>query len=251
MPHFNTAVSVFNSHDEILPFHSEYQVMPNLMPLAGVTVLLVEDSRYICDVIREMFNRLGARLRRAETIEQAGAHLRTYRPDVVIVDLGLPDGRGETLIHKICNKNNAPLIFGLSGDVDGREKALNAGASAFIDKPMPSFHVFQHMILRHLALKHGDYDIDDSEQIDEDAAPLCYDDLALQDDLKKALKLLLSSVNMGSTLKRYVVSFIAGIARAAKDHELLDAAQSVMSEEKTLDSLKLLISKRLKGRALI
>ena len=64
------------------------------LPLRGVTVLVVEDSRVTCDALRLIFQRTGARLRRAETLTSARLHMDSYRPDLVIVDLGLPDGRG-------------------------------------------------------------------------------------------------------------------------------------------------------------
>ena len=57
-------------------------------PLRGITILAVEDSRFASEALRLMCNRLGARLRRAETLSAAHSHLRLYRPDLVIVDLG-------------------------------------------------------------------------------------------------------------------------------------------------------------------
>ena len=63
------------------------------LPLRGVTVLMVEDSRVTCDALRLIFQRTGARLRRAETLLAARTHLESYRPDLVIVDLGLPGAK--------------------------------------------------------------------------------------------------------------------------------------------------------------
>eukprot|EP01031_Cornospumella_fuschlensis_P014764 gene14764-18040_t len=68
------------------------------LPLQGVTILAVEDSRFACEALRLIARRAGARLRRAETMAAARDHLRVYRPDVVLIDLGLPDGRGDALI---------------------------------------------------------------------------------------------------------------------------------------------------------
>ena len=67
-------------------------------PLHGLMVLLVEDSLTVGEAVRLIFITSGARLRRADCIERARRHLRIYRPDVAIVDMGLPDGDGAVLI---------------------------------------------------------------------------------------------------------------------------------------------------------
>jgi DNA-binding response OmpR family regulator len=71
-----------------------------VQPLAGLTILAVEDSRFASEALRLMCLRSDARLRRADSLEQADRHLSVYRPDVVIVDLGLPDGNGADLIRR-------------------------------------------------------------------------------------------------------------------------------------------------------
>ena len=100
------------------------------LPLQGLTILVVEDSRFACEALRLIAQRAGARLRRAETLETARAHLRTYRPDVAIVDLGLPDGRGEALIRElVLARPRTAAIIGMSGLPSGRPSALAAGGS--------------------------------------------------------------------------------------------------------------------------
>ena len=60
--------------------------------LFAVTILLVEDSRSASEAIRLYAAESGARVRRADSLHAASRHLAIYRPNVVMVDLGLPDG---------------------------------------------------------------------------------------------------------------------------------------------------------------
>ena len=62
--------------------------------LFAVTILLVEDSRSASEAIRLYAAESGARVRRADSLHAASRHLAIYRPSVVMVDLGLPDGDG-------------------------------------------------------------------------------------------------------------------------------------------------------------
>ena len=107
------------------------------------TMLLVEDSRLAAEAVRLLCRRLGVRLRRADSLELAQAHLRVYRPDVVLVDPGLPDGSGLSLIAALCHARRRPArVIGFSGDPGMKEACLQAGADMFIAKPLqPARHL--------------------------------------------------------------------------------------------------------------
>lgn len=205
------------------------------LPLQGLTVLAVEDSRFASDALRLMCQRAGARLRRAETLEAARAHLRTYRPDVVIIDLGLPDGRGEALIRDLVLAARRPaVILGTSGAANGRAAALAAGADGFLDKPFESLAAFCRTLRQHLP----DLDVTPPPGAEDRVLP---DPLALQDDLTRADALL----RLPGAPGRYVAGFVAGLAGQGHDPDLAAAARDAGSGDAGLTTLRRMIARRL------
>lgn len=197
-----------------MPFPPAAMPLPaahSRLPLQGLTVLLVEDSRFTSDALRLICQRSGARLRRADTLAAARAHLRCYRPDVVIIDLGLPDGRGEELIAELSGKD--AVVLGMSGDPAGRQVALAAGAHAFLDKPAGSVSAFQRLILR-LVAGNG------AAMMPTTDLPVAGDPLALRDDLSMAADLVAQREADSS----YATGFLRSLARASGDAALEQAA---------------------------
>lgn len=194
------------------------------LPLFGVTILAVEDSRFACEALRLMARRAGARLRRADRLETARAHLRVYRPDVVLVDLGLPDGRGEGLIRDLVLSPRRPTaVIGMSGNPDGRQIALAAGADGFLEKPVQGLARFCR-VLRPL-LPELDIEIPTGRA----ALPPQLDHLAMQDDLAFAARVLQG--NPGPDQRRYLGGFLAGLAGLAADAGLAAAAEALAADK--------------------
>lgn len=187
-------------------------------PLLGLTVLLVEDSRFACEAMRLMCLKSGARLRRAGSLLHARRHLATYRPGLVIVDLGLPDGNGCSLIQELSQaKPSVGAILATSGDPDGEPRAMQAGADGFMPKPITSLAVFQSTILAHLPedrLPPGPRLIPE-----DDITP---DPVSLQDDLAHIADL----IDRGASEEEldYAAQFLTGVARCAGDSRLERAA---------------------------
>lgn len=206
--------------------------------MAGITILLVEDSRFASDALRLICQRSGARLRRAESIAKAWAHLRTYCPDVVIVDLGLPDGRGDRLIRDLGNSGRVQVVLGLSGDPDGRALALAAGAKGFLEKPLHSLGAFQRAILRHVPGRFAPTVRDDDDPFNVAADPL-----ALRDDLVHAAALLAAAPDAAA--RGYLARFVAGIARSAGDTDLAEAAGAAARGDEGVARLRSLVQRRL------
>ncbi|KGJ04562.1 response regulator [Paracoccus halophilus] len=194
--------------------------LPN-RPLAGLTVLVVEDSRVASEAVRLLCLRSGARIRRADCIRSALRHLQTYRPGAVIIDMGLPDGDGADMIATIARSEpRVPVILGISGDPGNRDAAMKAGADGFLAKPIESLAVFQEAILAALPA---------------DARPkwprilpdevIAADQGALRDDLAHVAEVL--SLADDTAAIDYIVRFLAGVARSAHDRPLEDAATAL------------------------
>lgn len=193
---------------------------PNLgrteVEVRHATLLVVEDSHYSCELLRQYCRRLGIRLRRAADLGQAQAHLRLYRPDIVMVDLGLPDGRGEGLIAKMATGAHRPqLIIATSGDDSARATALAAGADLFLDKPLPDLLDFRRLLVDHyprpLPLAHLP-----NRPFRPEA-----DAFALHDDLSMADQRLMQAHDLP-----YISGFVAGVACSAGDQELHGIARA-------------------------
>lgn len=192
-------------------------------PLLGLTVLVVEDSRYASEAMRLLCLRSGARIRRADSLFSARRHLRVYRPGAVIIDMGLPDGSGAELIAELATGGHrVEVLLGMSGDPGARSRALEAGSDGFLDKPLGSLAAFQAAILAHLPThRHPP----GPRQISNDwVAP---DILAYRDDLAHVADVL-SAEDEGHVIA-YLTQFLGGIARSAGDGDLSAAVDAVVA----------------------
>ena len=190
-------------------------------PLAGLTVLVVEDSRFASEAVRLLCLRSGARIRRADCLRTAARHLQTYRPAVVIIDMGLPDGNGGELIAQMAQMHpRVPVILGMSGDPMNEDAAMAAGADGFLPKPMESLAYFQQAILSVLPLsaRPGGLRVVSPEVVQPDRG-------ALRDDLNHVAQVLSSAED--STSIDYIARFLAGVARSSHDQPLEEAAAAL------------------------
>lgn len=100
------------------------------------TVLVVDDEPPIRRFLRTSLGAAGYRVAVAESASEATAMLPIEKPDVVILDLGLPDRSGLDVIAEIRMRSPVPIIV-LSARSDERSKveALDLGADDYISKP--------------------------------------------------------------------------------------------------------------------
>lgn len=221
-------------------------------PLLGLTILVVEDSRFACEAMRLLCLRSGARIRRADCLKSARRHLQTYRPSVLIVDVGLPDGSGLDLIRELAEASPRPgVILATSGDSFLEQPALEAGAAGFLEKPITALAAFQQKILS--CLPEGHQLAGPRSLADEVVEP---DPIAYRDDMAHAADVL--SMSQEEKTLAYLAQFLGGVARSAGDGPLADAAERLTQSRKsgrplTQDTATLagLVQERLEKRAAI
>jgi two-component system KDP operon response regulator KdpE len=101
--------------------------------------LVVEDDPALRSVVRALLEAEGFRVVQAESAARAVVEARSHQPDIVLVDLGLPDRDGQQLIREIRRFSPVPILV-LSARTAESEKiaALDGGADDYVSKPFSS-----------------------------------------------------------------------------------------------------------------
>jgi DNA-binding response OmpR family regulator len=99
-------------------------------------ILVVDDEKQILEVVRAYLEKEGFRVVTAKDGTEALAQFGSFPPDVVLLDLMLPDISGEAVCRKIRAKSKTPVIM-LTAKVDEESivAGLNIGADDYIAKP--------------------------------------------------------------------------------------------------------------------
>jgi len=129
---------------------------------AKPVILVVEDDSPIFDFICTSLSANGYRCKQAETGSNALAMIMLHNPDIIILDLGLPDMDGMEIITKVRKWLQTPIIVVSARDKE-REKveALDCGADDYLTKP---FGIAELLARVRVALRHSERSIaDDGE----------------------------------------------------------------------------------------
>jgi len=98
--------------------------------------VLIEDEPQIRRFVRAALEAEGWQVHEADTAKRGLLDAGTRKPDLLVVDLGLPDGNGLDLIRDVRAWSNVPIVV-LSARTDEADKiaALDAGADDYLTKP--------------------------------------------------------------------------------------------------------------------
>jgi DNA-binding response OmpR family regulator len=104
---------------------------------SATRVLVVDDDRFLLEALSIVLGADGCDVLTQEAGTGIESTVESYRPDVVILDLGLPEGPdGVTLARRLRTVGDVPILFvSASTRVEDRVEALTAGADDFLVKP--------------------------------------------------------------------------------------------------------------------
>ena len=99
-------------------------------------ILVVEDDVPVCNLISTTLKAHGYRYTTAQNGKNAILQASSHNPDIILLDLGLPDMDGVEVIERIRSWSNVPIIV-ISARSEDRDKidALDAGADDYLTKP--------------------------------------------------------------------------------------------------------------------
>lgn len=136
-------------------------------------VLIVDDEAQIRRFLTVSLTAQGYDLAEAGLCRDAVREFTTFAPDVVILDLGLPDGDGIEVVETVRSISSTPIIV-LSARHDENQKvlALDAGANDYMTKPFGVSELLARM--RRLVRDFSDADLSSEETV-LDAGPVRID----------------------------------------------------------------------------
>jgi two-component system KDP operon response regulator KdpE len=119
----------------------------------GPLILLVEDEPPMRRFLRASLASHGFRLVEASTAREGLSLAASHNPEIVLLDLGLPDGDGIELTKQLREWSHAPIIvISARGREDDKVLALDAGADDYLTKP---FGVNELLARIRVALRHA------------------------------------------------------------------------------------------------
>lgn len=128
------------------------------MTAAPPVILHIEDERPIRRFVRPALESLGCRVLEAGTLAEGRTLAASHVPDAIILDLGLPDGDGKSLIREIRGWAAMPIIVVTARDQDHEKvESLDLGADDYLTKPfsVPELLARVRVALRHAARVQG------------------------------------------------------------------------------------------------
>jgi len=133
-------------------------------------LLMIDDDAALNSLLREYFERFGHQLKSATTAAEGRQRLRAEQPDLLILDVMLPDADGMELCRSVRAESDIPIVMLTArGDLPDRVLGLEFGADDYVPKPFEPRELVARVetLMRRARrepatrLKAGDLELDD------------------------------------------------------------------------------------------
>jgi two-component system, OmpR family, KDP operon response regulator KdpE len=138
-------------------------------------ILIIDDDRDLLNVCRVGLTALGHQVRTAEDGNEGLAEAAVWSPDVIVLDLGLPDLDGMDVCRRVRGWSGVPIVvLSADGSEDRKVDALNGGADDYMTKPFGMRELDARL---RVALRHYQAARQDGQPSEIEAGPLRLDPL--------------------------------------------------------------------------
>lgn len=99
-------------------------------------LLIVEDEVLFARAVMRRLQKVGYECEHVETLQNARAIIKQFSPDIVLLDMRLPDGNGLELLPELVVKNIAVIVMTAHGEISDAVNAIKHGAVDYLKKPI-------------------------------------------------------------------------------------------------------------------
>jgi two-component system KDP operon response regulator KdpE len=179
------------------------------------TAIVIEDEPQIRRFVRGALETEGWLVYEAATLRDGLAAAGTRQPDLLVLDLGLPDGDGVTLIRDVRGWSGVPIIV-LSARTDEADKiaALDAGADDYLTKPFGTGELLARVRANLRRLRAG------SAGSDEPEALFRFGEIEV-DRAARLVRRAGAEVHLTPTEYRLLTVLVANVGRVITQRQLL------------------------------
>lgn len=124
------------------------------MPSEGTRILVIDDEKQIRRMLKTALAGYGYNIEEASSGQEGLSQTTIFHPDLIILDLGLPDLDGIEVIKRLREWSQTPIIvLSVREDEEDKIQALDAGADDYLTKPFSMGELLARLrvALRHMA----------------------------------------------------------------------------------------------------
>ncbi len=201
-------------------------------------ILIVDDDRFLTESLKKLLEGRGFTVRCGFSLADGWCRVEERAPDLLILDLSLPDGDGVSLCRQLRNRHRFPILMLTSrSEVADKVVGLEIGADDYITKPFEA----QELISRiHAHLRRKEYGSTDASR------PQSYGALSINEDTRRVS---VGEQRLSLTATEYTLlqHLTANAGRAVSREQLFAAAWGAEADynQNSLDVLMYRLRKKL------